>query len=159
MTLAEALQARLAEGLPADAGKTALPLPDHGWTVEVDADRVESLGCRLNGLAVVRAEPRADDDAAVEAAARRAASRVTGLMEPLRFIEIDRLRHVALVRSDAPPTKGNDVHFYEVRFEGMNRIAVTRQQAAKSSPAAKRAVPFTLTHEAIAKLVDDLTRE
>lgn len=161
MTLAEALLPRLAEWQPEETGpaRIAVDLSDHGWTVELTAERVESLGCQLTGIVAKRRSSLEENDRTLEANSRRAAGRATGLLEPLRFIEIDRARHVALLRSDAPPSKGNDVLFYEVEYQGLNRVQITRQQASKSSPAAKKAIPFALTHEAVAKLVDDLTRE
>lgn len=161
MSLAEALLEKLADWRPAGEGRqsVAITLPEHGWTVNLTADRADSVGCRLNQLDAARVEPVADDDAALEAHARRAAGRGTGLLEPLRLVEIDRGRHVALLRSDAPPTKGDSVQYYEVQFAGRNRVTMGRFKASKTGPANREAIPFTLTHEALAKLVDDLVRE
>jgi hypothetical protein len=80
-------------------------------------------------------------------------------LEPLRLVEIDRGRHVALLRSDAPAAKGDAVQYYEVRFAGRNQVTVERFKASKAGPAGREAVPFSLTHEALAKLVDDLVSE
>jgi hypothetical protein len=84
---------------------------------------------------------------------------VTGLLEPLRLLEVDRINHIAVLRSDSPPVKGDSVLYYEVRLEARNRATVQRYKAAKGSPAHKERVAFALTHEALAKLVDDLVRE
>lgn len=161
MSLAETLLPKLADWRPAGEGRHAvrLALPEHGWTVGLTADRADSVGCRLTQVEATRAEPVADDDAALEAHARRAAGRVTGLLEPLRLVEIDRGRHVALLRSDAPPAKGDTVQYYEVRFAGRNRVTAERFKASKAGPAGRESIPFSLTHEALAKLVDDLVRE
>lgn len=161
MSLAEALLEKLADWRPAGEGRqsAAIALPEHGWTVNLTADRADSVGCRLTQLDAARTEPVADDDAALEAQTRRAAGRVTGLLEPLRLVEIDRGRHVALLRSDAPATKGDSVQYYEVQFAGRNRVTVGRFKASKAGPAGREAIPFSLTHEALAKLVDDLVRE
>ena len=161
MTLAEALLEKLADWRPAGEGRhsVSVALPDHGWTVGLTADRADSVGCRLTQVDANRVAPVADDDAALEAHARKAAGRVTGLMEPLRLVEVDRGRHVALLRSDAPPTKGDAVQYYEVKFTGRNRVTVERFKANKSGKAGREAIPFALTHEALAKLADDLVRE
>src|SRR6478752_9001473 len=134
MNLAETLLGRLADWRPAGDGRhsVSIGLPDHGWTVNLAADRADSVGCRLTQLEATRAEPVADDDAALEAHARAAAGRVTGLLEPLRLVEIDRGRHVALLRSDAPATKGDSVQYYEVQFAGRNRVTVGRFKASKA---------------------------
>ena len=161
MSLAEALLEKLADWRPAGEGRqsVAIALPEHGWTVNLTADRADSVGCRLNEVEANRSEPVAADDAALEAHARRAAARVTGLLEPLRLVEIDRGRHVALLRSEAPPAKGDSVQYYEVQFAGRNRVTVGRFKASKAGPSGRGAIPFSLTHEALAKLVDDLVRE
>jgi len=161
MNLAETLLGRLADWRPAGEGRhsVSIGLPEHGWTVGLTADRADSVGCRLTQLEATRAVPVADDDSALEAHARRAAGRVMGLLEPLRLVEIDRGHHVALLRSDAPAAKGDGVQYYEVRLTGRNRVTVERFKANKAGPAGREAVPFALTHEAIAKLVDDLVRE
>jgi hypothetical protein len=161
MTLAEALLEKLADWRPAGEGRQAgtLALPDHGWTIGLTADRADSVGCRLTQLDATRATPVADDDATLEAHARKAAGRVTGLLEPLRLVEIDRGGHVALLRSDAPPTKGDAVQYYEVRYTSRNRVTVERFKANKTGKAGREPIPFALTHEALAKLVDDLVRD
>jgi hypothetical protein len=161
MTLAETLLQKLADWRPAGEGRHAvgLSLPDHGWTVRLTADRVDTLGCLLTEVESERTSAVPDDDKLLEAHARRAAGRVTGLLEPLRLVEIDRVRHVALVRSDAPPHKDGSVHYYEITFRGRNRVTVERFKAAKQSPAKRESIPFVLTHEVLAKLVDDLVRD
>jgi hypothetical protein len=63
------------------------------------------------------------------------------------------------LRSDAPANKADAVSYYEVRYQGRNRVTLARFQATKRSPAQRKAVPFALTHEALAKVVDDLVRE
>lgn len=161
MNLAEVLLPKLADWQPAGEGRpsTSIDLPDHGWTVDLRADRADSVGCRLAQIEITRSEPRSEDAVALEAHARRVAGRVTGLLEPLRLVEVDRDRHVALLRSDAPPAKGDGVQYYEVRFAGRNRVTVERFRANKVGRAGRESVPYALTHEALAKLVDDLVRE
>ena len=143
MTLAETLLPKLADWRPAGEGRhaAAIALPEHGWTVHLTAEHVDSVGARL------------------EAHARAAAGRVTGLLEPLRVVEMDAPRHTVLLRSDGPQKKADVVSYYEVRYLGRNRVTLERIQATKGTPASRSAVAFTLTHEGLAKVVDDLVRE
>src|SRR5262245_7117628 len=161
MTLAETLLQRLADWRPAGEGRHAasFALPECGWIVRLTAERVDTVGCLLTEVEATRAESVADDPAALEAHAKRAAARATGLLEPLRLIEIDRVRNIALLRSGTPSTKANAVLYYEVKFEGLNRVIVRRYQSLKATPARTEPVAFALTHEALAKVVDDLVRE
>src|SRR4051812_8551853 len=131
MSLAETLLSKLADWQPAGEGRHAVSIeaPDHGWTVGLTADRADTVGCRLTKIDATRSQPIADDDAALDAHARKAASRATGLLEPLRMVEIDRGRHVALLRSDAPSVKDEAVQYYEVQFTGRNRVTVERFKA------------------------------
>jgi hypothetical protein len=161
MILAETLLEKLADWRPAGEGRhsISIALPEHGWTVGLTADQADSVGCRLTQLEATRANSIAEDDAKLEAHARQCATRVTGLLEPLRLVEIDRGRHVAMLRSGVPTSKGDAVQYYEVKFAGRNRVTVERYKSNTVGPAGREAIPFALTHEAIAKLVDDLVRE
>lgn len=161
MNLAETLLQKLSDWRPVEEGRRTetFPLPAHGWTVRVAADRVDTVGCVLNEVEAVRDTPVADVAAAVEAHARQAAERVTGLLEPLRLVEVDRARNIALLRSDAPKTKGDEVRYYEVRFHGLNRVHVQRFAATRQTPGRREPIAFALTHEVLAGLVDDLVRE
>ena len=161
MNLAETLLPKLAEWRPAGAGPHTVDfdLPDHGWMVHVTADRAESLGCLLTEIGIVRSATVPDDAAALKAYAGRAAARVTGLREPLRIVEVDETRIIALLRSNAPAVKGDDVSYYEVTLHGRNRITVQRFAASRVGTAQRQAIAFALTHEIIAKLVEDLTSD
>jgi hypothetical protein len=84
---------------------------------------------------------------------------VTGLLEPLKLIEVDATRSEAVLRSETPAQKGDDVQYYEVLLRGTHAATLNRYQAPRTGPGKRRAVPFALTHEAIAKVVGDLTAE
>jgi hypothetical protein len=161
MNLAETLQQKLSEWRPAgkDRPSTIVELPEYGWSVRFAATKVDTLGSALAEIEAVRATAIADDATALEAHARKVAGRVTGLLEPLRLIEVDRNRNIAILRSDAPRTRGSDVLFYEVCFTGLNRVSVRRFTATKLSPAHREPVEYVLTHEVVGKLVDDLVRD
>jgi hypothetical protein len=88
--------------------------------------------------------------------AERVASRVTGLLEPLRSLEIDVDRGVGLLRSATPGRWGPGLSYYEILLEA-GAASVRRYQAPGPGQERRRQVLFTLTHEALAKLVRDLT--
>jgi hypothetical protein len=161
MTLAETLLQKLVDWRPDGEGRhsVSLPLAGHGWTIGIQADRQDSLGCRMTELEANRDAPVANDAAALDVHARRVAARTTGLLEPLRLIEVDHPRQIALLRSEAPARKGDAVRYYEVKFLGLNRVTVERYEASQGAPARREAIPFVLTHEVLAKLVDDLVRD
>ena len=94
MTLAERLLASLAEPRPTSPGRTTWTHVDAatGWTVALTIDKADALSCLLSGVALTRTTPAAWDGPALTARAEAIAAKVTGLMEPLRVIEIDGLR-------------------------------------------------------------------
>jgi len=155
MTLAEALLQKLARWRP-DSGQQTLDVADveTGWTVAVTADHVEVLGCRLWEVTLRRAGA---DPADLPARAGQVASRVTGLLEPLRLVEVDTNQGVALLRSDSPARWGEGLFYYEVLLRGDSTTTLRRYQAPSPAEPRRQQVPFTLTHEALAKLVRDLT--
>jgi hypothetical protein len=158
MTLAEPLLEKLDKWRPADGGRqrATFNLPDAGWDVTLTADRVDSVGSLLTRIEATRTNPVPEDANLLEAHAQAAAGRATGLLEPLRLVELDRVGNVALLRSGTPSQRGESVLFYEVRFQGRNQVSVERIRANKTAPAGREPVPFALTNEALAKLVSDL---
>src|SRR5688572_19075190 len=87
----------------------------HGdWTITVFADKTDSLSCALTELTVAKGSPIADD---LETWATRVAAKATGLLEPLRLIEVDRPLNKALLRSEAPSIKDGKSFYYELLLE------------------------------------------
>ena len=68
---------------------------------------------------------------------------------------MDDARGEALLRSDAPATKGERVAYYEVRLQ---RPRPRRGAAVRGGPHRERReqVAFALTHEVLAKLAGDI---
>jgi hypothetical protein len=160
MTLAETLLPKLSEWRPTGPGRHSWgkAFPEHGWAVSLAADRAETLGCLAWELTVQRsAEPAPRVE--LRPWADRVAGRVTGLLEPLRLLEVDEARGEAVLRSDAPARKGEALFYYEVKLEAAGRATVRRFQASQEPGHRREQVGFALTHEALAKLADDLTRE
>src|SRR4051812_3558441 len=59
-----------------------------GWTVSATVDAADTVGCRLTELAVTR-PAKAATAAELTQWAVHTAGRVTGLLEPLKLIEVD----------------------------------------------------------------------
>jgi hypothetical protein len=125
-----------------------------GWQVSLTAEQVDALGCRLRDLTLSRLRPL-DEAPPLAEQARRIAERVTGLLEGLRLVEVDEPHAVAQLRSTTPARRGEDLAYYEVLRHADGITRVNRYHAPAEGK--RQAVPFTLTHEALAKLVGDLT--
>ncbi len=123
-------------------------------SVTLKATAVDSIGCRLWEVQATCTNGPAN---ALKELAERIAGRVTGLLEPLRLIEADTDQGVALVRSDVPSTKQEEAFYTELLLRQDGGVELRRYQAARPGQG-RQQVAFSLTHEAIVKLVDDLTR-
>ena len=105
-----------------------------------------------------RAVPTAGNDPeALRSWAERVAGRATGLLEPLRLVEVDGARDEALLRSEQPARRDEQLHYYEVVLRGRGEADVRRYQASHQPGSRREQVPFALTHEAVATLASDLT--
>jgi hypothetical protein len=156
MTLAETLLQRLAKWRP-DSGRQNLEVahPESGWTVSLQAGHVEALGCRLWEVALKPTAAAAQTD--LKGRAEQLAGRVTGLLEPLSVVEVDATQGVAQLRSDKPGHWGDGQFYYEILLHADGGTSVRRYQAPDKDQTRRQQVPFALTHEALAKLVTDLT--
>lgn len=156
MTLTESLLPRLSEWHPAGAGRHSwsAAAPEAGWAVHLTADKADSLSCLVWELALARTGD-APEGLTLKTWAEGVAARATGLLEPLKLLEIDEARGEALLRSDGPAKKGERVAYYEVRLFGLTR-AVVRRFAADRTQSGREQVAFALTHEVLAKLAGDI---
>ena|SRR5437879_1035340 len=163
MSLDAILLQKLAEWKPpagGERGALAATDPAAGWTATVTADRNDGLSTLVWELTVRRPRDQAPSGGdALRAWADRSASRVTGLMEPLKVIEVDVLKNAAILRSDEPASRADKVFYYEVFLKGCHEAAVRRYQVAREPGQPREQVAFPLTHEALAKLARDLTAE
>jgi hypothetical protein len=152
-TLDETLLQNLANRRPHNQRRTLeFTHPESGWGVSLTADTIDEIGVRLWEFTLTPSQPQGADTSLVERAGLLA-RRVTGLLEPLRVIEVDR---VAQLRSDVPTRRGEDRFFYEVLQHEDGSTGVRRYRTSAASPRREQ-VAFTLTHESLAKLVLDLT--
>jgi hypothetical protein len=157
MILDETVLQKLAEWEP-PAGRQTLHLTTaSGWSLALTADRHDQLGSLAWELALRRQGP-APAGKGVADWARCVAERVTGLLEPLKVVEVDAERNEALLRSQDPAQRGEKLFYYEVLLKGTSTAAVRRYQALPGN-GKREQVTFALTNEALAKLVADLTAE
>jgi hypothetical protein len=156
MTLAETLLQKLAKWRP-DSDRQTLDVthPESGWAASLQAGPIEALGCRLWELTVKPSQPATHVD--LTARAEQVAGRVTGLLEPLRVVEVDANQGLAQLRSDQPGHWENGQFYYEILLHTDGTSQVRRYQAPEKDQPRRQQVAFTLTHEALAKLVTDLT--
>jgi hypothetical protein len=161
MTLTETVRRKIAEWRPAGEGRHVFAIPDEGsgWSVVITADRCDDVGCHLWEITLQSSTSAASNAEALAGWARRAADRVTGLLEGLKVVEVDPTRNEALLRSDVPVWQGEEVAYYEAILSGAGRATVQRVRGSRQPGQRREQTAFSLTHDALAKLVGDLVRE
>jgi hypothetical protein len=122
--------------------------------VTLTADRADTLSCLVWELTLARTGA-APEGLTLRGWAEGVAARATGLLEPLKLLEVDEARNEALLRSTAPAKKGERVAYYEVRLFGLDR-AVVRRFTADRAQSGREQIAFALTHEVLAKLAGDI---
>jgi hypothetical protein len=157
MTLADNLLPKLSDWRPAGSGRHSWTesFADAGWAAHLEADHTDTLGCRAWEFTLTRAGD-APAGLTLRGWADSIASRATGLMEPLKVLEIDEERQEAQLRSTAPAKKGEDVLYYELKLSGLTQATLRRYQATLTPGKVREQVAYTLTHEALAKLAGDI---
>lgn len=153
MTLEELLLEKLADWRP-DTGRQTLTVAAEGvGRANLTAECNDAVGCRILELTVAREQPVAD----LRGWADRLSARATGLLEPLRLLELDPAQDTALLRSQAPAKRGEELFYYEVSLKSKGEASVLRYHASRDGSHRREPVPFALTHEALAKLAQDIT--
>src|SRR5580693_1603730 len=107
MTLAENLLPKLSDWRPPGDGRHswAGAFPAAGWTVQLAADKTDTLSCLVWEFTLTRTA-EAPQGLTLKAWAARLADHVTGLLEPLKLHEVDETRQDAILRSENPAKKG-----------------------------------------------------
>lgn len=136
----------------------SIAMDSPGAAIGLTADRADALSCQLRELTATTGPSRPFTPAELTQRAMNTAGRVTGLLEPLKVYEVDANAGQALLRSATPTERAGRLHYYELILTGMNAANLKRYSSGKTQ-SAREGVPFVLTHETIAKLADDLTRE
>ncbi len=153
MNLEKALLENLAEWRPYGPREALSVAPaDSGWKIALTAEAVDALAATWWEVGLTRTAPFPAHS--LKDRAERIAGRVTGLLEPLRVVELD--GGLAQLRSGAPLLRGDARLYYEVLLQQDGTTTVRRYDAPRSATRREQ-VGFTLTHEALAKLVGDLT--
>ena len=151
--LDEILLQKLAEWRPDTANPTlSLTDPAGAWSVTLDAEAVETIGSQLRRVSV--RPVKAKVTVPLREQADRLARDVTGLLEPLRVVEIDDGAAVAQLRSHAPAQRDGAARYYEVTRHADGTTQLGRYQT-RPAEGKRQAIPFSLTHEALAKIVRD----
>jgi hypothetical protein len=155
MSLGEKLQQHLR-----DTPQTAGPSQDYsastsGWAATVRADVVDSIGSKIQEVTWTRLDP-APAELTLPEWAENVTERVTGLLERLKVYEVDTTHNQAVLRSDPPTVKDDVAGYYEMVLTGTEQARLGRYQADRAAGTPRENLPFTLTHEAMAKLVDDV---
>ncbi len=153
MTLENMLRKKLAE--PPESG-TEVALVHQGWNVALKPAAHDTLSCALNEVNL-RRDAGADGDP--RPWAERVSRTVTGLLEPLRLIEVDAPQRLALLRSAAPTPHDPGLDYYEVELHGTASARLRRFRGFQELGHKREQVPFTVTYEALAKLIGDFTAE
>ena len=161
MNLAETVLQKIANWRPAGDKRQALLIPDggSGWAVELQADRCDELGCRVWEVTLRRTRKTEVQALTLQAWADRSAKRVTSLLEGLRVVEVDPGRNEALLRSSTPARREDMISYFEIILGGTKSATLRRYRAYQETGHHREQVSFTLTHEALAKVVTDLTQE
>ena len=113
---------------------------------------METIGAHLRRVSV--RPVTATMTAPLREQADRLARQVTCLLEPLRVVEVDDGTAVAQIRSQAPARRDGAVRYYEVTRHADGTTHLGRYQT-RPGEGKREAIPFSLTHEALAKIVRD----
>lgn len=128
--------------------------PGSSATVEMDVNQFDALACQMT---LLRVTPDVAVSAPLKDRAVLVAGRVTGLMEKLHVIEVDDSRGEALLRSDVPAARDQNRFYYEAVLQRKGVVTLHRYQGSLLKSERKE-VPFTVTREALSKLVADLAK-
>lgn len=123
-------------------------------TIEMDVQQMDKLSVELTML---RVSPEQAPKENLRDRATLLANRVTGLMEKLAAIEIDEARGEALLRSDTPAAQESSRTYYELLLQRTGVTTLNRYQGSMVKTGRKE-TGFTLTREALAKLIRDLAQ-
>lgn len=156
MTLANILRQKLVETpILKERHELLAAGPGLAWSATVAFNKRDELSGLVWEITLTRTGPEPAGEA-LASWAERIAAKITGLMEPLRVVEIDPARNEGFLRSEQPTQRDNRVEYFEVFLKGTRQALVRRYQSTGSN--ARRAqAPFAVTHDSLAKLVEDIS--
>jgi hypothetical protein len=152
MTKIENLPESLSNWAPTGTGPHNFVAVMPGGSLDLTARSADRIGVDVWAVVLDRAVAAKSVREWAESIARS----VSGLRENLRVIEIDATTHEAMLRSVSPSKKGSIASYYEVRLNGTARATVSRFEADTVAGTPRVQVHFPLTHEVLAKLVEDV---
>ena len=147
MSLAHPLNQSLND--PALAAEPTVTATAGPWQATASTNHRDRIGAELTELAVARATP---GPGTVRAWADQFANQSRGLPDPVKLLEVDPSRDEAILRSTPNKTERR-VDYYEVKMQGTSKASVKRYAATDGK---RESIPFTITHEGLGRLVDDL---
>jgi hypothetical protein len=160
MTLESTLQKKLGERYHLDdpeAQTPRRPLQHNGWTVTFNTEAREALCSSFRDVIFQRDVQQDAGDP--RAWAERIGRTVTGLLEPLKLMEVDAGQNIALLRSAAPTPNDPGLDYHEIELHGVNKAVVRRFRGFQEAGKKRAQIPFTLTYAALAKLIGGVTAE
>jgi hypothetical protein len=160
MTLENMLRTKLAEhsyDLEDPSGSSRNTIRHDGWKVVFRPESRDVLGCSLQDVNLERVSGQAAGD--TRTWAERVCRKVTGLLEPLKVVEIDAGNQVALLRSAEPTPNDSGLDYHEVELHGTAHAVVRRYRGFHEAGKKREQIPFTVTYEALAQLVRGITAE
>lgn len=128
-----------------------------GLTLSLDLLGVESLGIAAEELRLDIPSLSAATTDLLKAWAAALCQKVTYLLETLQPLEFDVQGQQALIRSHPPDPGNGQPRYYEVILSshGQGLFSLRRFEADRAS-GTRTLVPLRVTHEQLAKLVNDL---
>jgi hypothetical protein len=154
MNLNETLLPKLAEWRPADRQTLQASPEGSPWQIFVTVDSGDAYSCRVWEMTLRRTG--AGEPINLKGWADSVAKRATGLLEPLHLVEIDEPRQEALIRSSEPSRRATQLAYYEAILKATGEAILRRFRSLQDGSTRREQVPFTLTHEVLAKVADDL---
>ena len=142
-------------GLDSDVPTTVGWSTDRGSTVAVDFTAVDSLSCAFRELRVSADEFKTAPFDALQAWAEGLCKKVTYLLEQISPVERDTAAHTVLIRSTPPAKQAEQTAFYEMLVQAPGILSLRRYTCAAQNPN-RDSCDIQLTHEVLAKLVDDV---
>jgi hypothetical protein len=121
-----------------------------GWNLQIDIERIESLGGSYPSLTLAN---EASSGKSLASWANDIVSKSIGLREPLKVLEIDTNRNRALLRSAVPSVRKDEVSYYELILNGSNEANLKRYAFERNQDRKRSAVPMVLTHEVLENFV------
>ncbi len=155
MSLGDRLRGRIEEMGPWREGSRAAAVREGALAVQCSLRAADALGVAVEELEM-RAGGRGDLTAErVALWADEICRRLGYLREPLSVLEVDAEGPAALLRSARPRTRGEERSYFELLIAADGKVSL-RRLCVRTSSEQPETVPFTLTLEQLADLVDDL---